>query len=136
MRLVVDTNLMIRALRSPGPARQFFKLAPLTHLLMYHQEQFLELRDVAARPRLEIAPEAVEELVDRMQRYGHAVTSNLDAAGDCRDPDDNYVLALALAGSVDIVLTEDQDLLVLDPWRGIRIMRLFQFLKDHPLPEA
>ncbi|HXE55246.1 MAG TPA: hypothetical protein VN541_19640 [Tepidisphaeraceae bacterium] len=64
MRLVVDTNLMIRALLSAGPARQFFKLAPLEH---------------------------------------------------------------------QIILTEDEDLLVLDPWRGIRVMRLFQFLKDHPL---
>ena len=46
MRLVVDTNPMIRALRTPGPARQFFKLAPLSHLLVYHPEQILELRDV------------------------------------------------------------------------------------------
>jgi predicted nucleic acid-binding protein len=45
------------------------------------------------------------------------------------------VLALASAGSAEIILTEDQDLLVLDPWRTIRIMRLFQFLQDHPLPE-
>lgn len=136
MRLVVDTNLTIRALRSPGPARRFFKLAPLSHVIIYHREQILELRNVAARPRLGIAPEAVDELVDRIQRYGHAVESDLDARGNCRDPNDDYVLALALAGSVDAILTEDQDLLVLDPWRGIRIMRLFQFLQDHPLPTA
>ena len=135
MRLVVDTNLMIRALRSPGPARRFFKLAPLTHLLVYHPEQILELRDVAARPRLGIAPEAVDELVDRIQLYGHSIESDLDAIGDCRDPNDNYVLALAMAGAAEVILTEDQDLLVLDPWRGIRIMRLFRFLEDHPLLE-
>jgi predicted nucleic acid-binding protein len=58
VRLVVDTNLMIRALLSPGPARQFFKLAPLTHQIVYHAEQLAELRDVAARPRLRIAQEA------------------------------------------------------------------------------
>lgn len=135
MRLVVDTNLMIRALLSPGPARRFFKLVPPAHVLIYHAEQILELRDVAARPRLGIAPQAVDELVDRIQRYGAAIESDLDARGDCRDPNDDYVLALALAGSADVILTEDQDLLVLDPWRGIRIMRLFQFLQDHPLPE-
>lgn len=70
MRLVVDTNLVIRALLSAGPARQFFKLAPLQHQILYHAEQFAELRDVAARPRLNIASEAVSELVDRMARYG------------------------------------------------------------------
>jgi predicted nucleic acid-binding protein len=44
------------------------------------------------------------------------------------------VLALALAGSAEMILTEDEDLLVLNPWRGIRITRLFQFVQDHPLP--
>src|SRR5438552_16518307 len=106
MRLVVDTNLMIRALRTPGPARQFFKLAPSVHMLVYHAEQILELRDVAARPRLNIAPEAVDELVGRIHRYGLAVESALDAPGDCRDPNDEYVLALALAGTVEVILTE------------------------------
>ena len=133
MRLVVDTNLMIRGLRSPGPALQFFELAPLTHTFVFHPEQILELRNVAARPRLNIALEAVDALVDRIGRYGEAVESALDAPGDCRDPKDNYVLALALAGSADVILTVDQDPLVLDPWRGIRIMRLFHFLQDRPL---
>ncbi len=135
VRLVVDTNLMIRALLSPGPARQFFKLAPFQHQILYHAEQLLELRDVAARPRLKIAPEAVTELVERIERYGHRIDSDLDANLGCRDPKDDYVLALALAGSAEIILTEDDDLLVLDPWRGIRIVRLFQFLQDHPLQQ-
>jgi len=135
MRLVADTNLMIRALLSPGPARQFFKLGPLEHLFLYHDEQLRELREVAARPRLNIAPAAVEELVGRFQRYGRKLDSELDMLLECRDPKDNYVLAIALAGAADFILTEDADLLVLDPWRGIRIARLFQFLRDHPLAE-
>jgi putative PIN family toxin of toxin-antitoxin system len=133
VRLVVDTNLMIRSLLSPGPARRFFMLAPLTHTLIYHTEQIMELRDVAARPRLKIAPEALDELVDRIQHYGQSTASPLESTGDCRDPKDEYVLALALAGSAEFILTEDQDLLVLDPWRNIRVNRLFEFFRDHPL---
>ncbi|GMU82640.1 MAG: hypothetical protein AMXMBFR47_25110 [Planctomycetota bacterium] len=59
--------------------------------------------------------------------------SDVNAQLDCRDPKDNYVLALALAGSAEVILSEDDDLIVLDPWRGIRVMRLFQFVRDHPL---
>jgi predicted nucleic acid-binding protein len=92
VRLVVDTNLMIRAVLSAGPARQFFKLAPAVHQLVYHAEQFLELRDVAARPRLKIAPEAVNELVDRIELYGQRIDSDLNAPLECRDPKDDYVL--------------------------------------------
>ena len=135
MLLVVDTNLMIRALLSAGQARRFFRLAPLSHQLLYHAEQVLELRNVAARPRLNIAPDSVNELVERIERYARRIDSNLDAALGCRDAKDDYVLALALAGMAEVILTEDEDLLVLHPWRGIRIMRLFQFLQEHPLPE-
>jgi len=136
VRLVVDTNIMIRALLSPGPARKFFELAPLAHELFYHAEQLDELRDVAARPRLNVAPEAVAELTERIERYGRRVDSDLDAKMDCRDPKDDYVLALSLASGAEAILSEDDDLLVLDPWRGIRIMRLFQFLQDHPLTKG
>jgi predicted nucleic acid-binding protein len=93
VRLVVDTNLMIRALLSAGPARQFFKVALLQHQLVYHAEQLAELRDVAARPRLRIAPEAVTELIDRIQRYGRHVDSELDATLGCRDPNDDRLRA-------------------------------------------
>jgi putative PIN family toxin of toxin-antitoxin system len=127
---------MVRALLSPGPARQFFKLAPLHHQLLYHVEQLTELSDVAARPRLKIAAEAVTELIDRLERYGLQIESNLDVILECRDSKDNYVLAIALSGAAEIILTEDEDLLVLNPWREIRIMRLFQFMNEHPLPRT
>jgi putative PIN family toxin of toxin-antitoxin system len=41
---------------------------------------------------------------------------------DCRDAKDNKYLELALAGAAEIIIASDSDLLVLDPWRNIRIM--------------
>ena len=41
---------------------------------------------------------------------------------DCRDPRDNTYLALAMVSSAVAIVTGDEDLLVLDPWRGIRIL--------------
>src|SRR5437667_461052 len=89
-------------------------------------EQIREL----ARQRLKTATQSVNELIERIERYGDRIDSNLDAPLGCRDPKDDYLLAVVLAGSADILLSEDEDLLVLDPWRGIRIMRLFQFLEE------
>lgn len=135
MRLVIDTNLMVRALRNAGPARRFLRNAPLHHTILYHDRQTLELREVSGRPRLCIAPEELESLIYRIEHYGELVESDLEPTGDCRDPKDEYILALALTGHADMILTEDHDLLVLDPWRGVRLIRLFEFLRDHPLPE-
>jgi putative PIN family toxin of toxin-antitoxin system len=47
----------------------------------------------------------------------------------CRDPDDDEVLATALAARADIILTGDNDLLVLKTHEGIRILSPRQFVE-------
>jgi putative PIN family toxin of toxin-antitoxin system len=47
----------------------------------------------------------------------------------CRDEDDDVVLATALAGKADVIVTGDEDLLVLKKFRGIEILSPRQFLK-------
>jgi putative PIN family toxin of toxin-antitoxin system len=41
---------------------------------------------------------------------------------DCRDPKDDKYLELALAAGAEIIVSSDDDLLVLHPWRGVRIL--------------
>ena len=43
----------------------------------------------------------------------------------CRDRDDDVVLGTALAGECAAIVTGDQDLLILDPFRGIRVPDVF-----------
>ncbi len=47
----------------------------------------------------------------------------------CRDRSDDHVLAAALAGRVDILVTGDDDLLTLRSFRGIRIVSPRKFLE-------
>ena len=49
--------------------------------------------------------------------------------GDCRDAKDNRYLELALAARAAAIVSGDEDLLVLDPWRGVRVLRPAQFLE-------
>jgi putative PIN family toxin of toxin-antitoxin system len=48
---------------------------------------------------------------------------------DCRDPDDNKYLELAQAAGADIIVSSDNDLLVLNPWRGVKILRPAEYLR-------
>ena len=50
----------------------------------------------------------------------------------CRDANDNFILALALAAEADLIVSSDHDLLVLSPWRGISILTPTQFLARFP----
>jgi putative PIN family toxin of toxin-antitoxin system len=49
---------------------------------------------------------------------------------DCRDAKDNRYLELALAVEADVIVSGDNDLLTLDPWRGIRILNPARFLAE------
>jgi hypothetical protein len=46
----------------------------------------------------------------------------------CRDKDDNKLLAVALSGETDCLITGDADLLALDPFEGLPILTPAAFL--------
>jgi predicted nucleic acid-binding protein len=47
---------------------------------------------------------------------------------DCRDAKDDKYLELALAAGAWAIVSGDADLLVLHPWRGVRILRPAEYL--------
>ena len=50
--------------------------------------------------------------------------------GECRDPSDNKLLELAVSGAAVCIVSGDQDLLVLHPFRGISIVTPRGFLDE------
>ena len=51
----------------------------------------------------------------------------------CRDPKDDYLLAHALIGSADYLISRDKDLLTLREVEGIKIVEPAEFLQDTAL---
>ena len=49
---------------------------------------------------------------------------------DCRDAKDDKYLELALASGAGAIVSSDADLLVLHPWRGVRILRPAAYLAE------
>lgn len=86
-----------------------------------------ELADVLSRPewiRL-VGLSRCRELLTILREAATVVTPTRHVT-ICRDPDDNAILDCALAGRADC------DLLVLHPFRGIRILRPRDFLQLLP----
>ena len=48
---------------------------------------------------------------------------------ECRDPKDDKILELAVTAHASHIVTGDSDLLVLDPFREIKIVTAEEFLK-------
>lgn len=64
-----------------------------------------------------------------MRSFGEfiEVTSQIEI---CRDPDDNFLLALAKDSKVKYLVTGDEDLLILEKFEETRIVTVTDFLKE------
>ncbi|MEA5505866.1 putative toxin-antitoxin system toxin component, PIN family [Halotia wernerae UHCC 0503] len=127
---VCDVNVIISAVLLPGskPDYALRKAQDLGELLI-SESIWLELEQVLARPKFNryTTPEERNNfLVDFSKTVQFIKVS--EEINECRDPKDNKYLELAVSGKAECIVTGDNDLLVLNPWRGIEIMTIQEFL--------
>ena len=132
MRLVVDTNILISALLAGTslPAELIVLWRQGRFELLTAAEQLDELRRVTRYPKIRerLAPALAGRLVNDLRTLA-VVVDKLPAIDVSRDPDDNYLLAIAMAGSADFLLTGDKrDLLGLASYGGTKIVTIRDFL--------
>ena len=88
-----------------------------------------EIAEVLGRPKFALLlPEARRERVLNILRSAALWFEPTERVTDCRDAKDNKYLELAVAAGAEIVVSSDDDLLVLHPWRGVRILRPVDYL--------
>ena len=127
MRVVLDTNVFIAAVVADGLCRDLVRVRLLPHTLIISEPLLHELRTIL---RAKFAVDPVElPLLAQLNEEAEIVTPAELRGGVCRDEDDDVVLATALAGKEDVIVTGDEDLLVLKKFRGIEILSPRQFLE-------
>ena len=132
MRLVVDTNILVSALLSAtsSPARIILLWRAGRFDLVTAAEQLDEFARVTRYPKIRerLTPAVAGRLVNDLRAL--AITlGNLPVVDVSPDPDDNYLLAIAIAGSADFLVTGDKrDLLGLGTHAGTRIISARDFL--------
>ncbi|HEU0074339.1 MAG TPA: putative toxin-antitoxin system toxin component, PIN family [Dehalococcoidia bacterium] len=110
MRIFLDTNVLISAYIARGICADLLRHILAEHALLTGEVNLAELRRVLAdRFR---APAAQLSNIDAELR-AQTVIPKPEAPGSLsvRDPDDAWVLASAIAGAADMLVTGDLDLL-------------------------
>jgi putative PIN family toxin of toxin-antitoxin system len=129
-RFVADTNVLISRLvfRNSVPAQAVLH-ATTTAKLILSTETLEELESVLSRPKFDIYLTLSERLAffDILRLTAVTIESVTPLAA-CRDPKDDKFLALAITGQAEFILSGDQDLLSLHPFRGIDILTPRQYL--------
>jgi uncharacterized protein len=127
VRVVFDTNVLYSALAAKGFCEEVLDEAAGDCIPIWSNPLKQELESLLAHrhkigPATRVALEAYVDLCEFVD------PEPLDERV-CRDEDDDVVLATALAGKADVIVTGDDDLLVLKRFRGIRIVSRRQFLE-------
>jgi putative PIN family toxin of toxin-antitoxin system len=113
MRVILDTNVLLGALISPhGPPDTIYRAWRAARFeLVTSAAQLDELRRVSRYPKLKtiLPAHRVGTMVNNMQRAIVLDTlPSLPEGIEAHDPNDTFLLAMALAGDADYLVTGDR----------------------------
>jgi len=121
VKIVFDTNVLFSAFVAHGACAGLYEECLLRARVVVSQAILVELRGkLVAKARL--SPGEAEEVVQAVAADAEVVAPRQLPAPVCRDPDDDMVLATALAANATAIVSGDQDLLVLGTFKGIPIL--------------
>ena len=128
--IVLDASVLVSAAIGRGsvPDRAV-RYAFARDRVAVSEPMMTELLDVFARPRLAhfLPPPQRDEVLALIDTFG-VFFAPAEPVTDCRDAKDNKYLELALAAGAGTIVSGDADLLVLDPWRDVRILKPAAYL--------
>jgi uncharacterized protein len=125
VRVVADTNTVLSAFLWGGLPKAVLDAAREARISLHTSPALLaELEDVLSRDKFATRIRQVgDSAANMLAAYRALVTVELPTsfAPTARDPDDDAVLACALAANAQLIVSRDKDLLVLDPFHDIHI---------------
>jgi len=132
MRVVVDTNVFISGLFWGGRPRRVMDLAAAGRFqALTSVELLLELENVLTED-FGVPQEQVDRVLRDVLSYAEMIVPGEEISVPVRDADDVKVIACAIAGGADCIITGDRDLLSLGDIRGITVFTPAQFLQERP----
>ncbi|MGH9464524.1 MAG: putative toxin-antitoxin system toxin component, PIN family, partial [Thermoanaerobaculia bacterium] len=127
VRVVFDTNVVVSGVVAEGLCREIVESRLPDHEPVLSDRLWEELVG-ALREKFGLEPDDLP-LLGLYRRLATWVEPSPFEAPVCRDPDDDWVLATALAGEAQAIVTGGEDLLALGQHRGVAILSPRRFLE-------
>lgn len=121
MRIFLDTNVLVSAFVARGMCADLLQLVLAEHDLLTGEVNVIELGQVL-EGKFRASPEQVQGAQQLLRDQIVVPRPPTPSALSIRDPDDAWVLASAEAGQAALLVTGDEDLLVVAPLAALRIV--------------
>jgi putative PIN family toxin of toxin-antitoxin system len=128
VRILFDTNVLVSAFTSPGLCHQAYERA-LARADIVTSRRLLDELHGALVEKMKIDASLADEILAELANELETIEPMPLSKSICRDEDDDWVLATALAGRGEIIVSGDKDLLVLKQFQGIKIFSPRQFVE-------
>lgn len=121
MKLVLDTNVLIAAFISHGTCNELFEHCGIHHEIIL--SAFI-LDELAAKltGKFKYTRQDAESVVALVKSRSRILKVLPSIPPTCRDPEDDNIIATAVAGKCACIVTGDKDLLDLERAGNIRII--------------
>ena len=131
MRVFLDTNVLAAAFATRGLCADVLRHVMAEHQLVVGEVVLQELRRVL-KSKLRVPPATIADIEDLLRDHEVVPKPSQPLPLKLRDPDDRWIVASAVAGHAELLVTGDRDLLdvaddlpipVLDPrgfWNLLR----------------
>jgi putative PIN family toxin of toxin-antitoxin system len=134
LRVALDTNVLVSAFATRGICTDLFQAILADHQLVLGETVLGELRRVLSR-KLRMPVSAVDEVETFLRQQAQVVREAPPVTVAAREPADQLVVAEAVAGGADVLVTRDGDLLVAAAGAPLPIVApraFWEFLKAGP----
>jgi putative PIN family toxin of toxin-antitoxin system len=126
VRVVFDTNVVVAGIVAEGLCREILEIHVPEHTPVLSQVLWDELVSTLRR-KFSLAPDDLPILALYRQHADWCEPSKL-AKAVCRDAADDWVLATAVTGNAEAIVTGDADLQTLEKYSGITMLSPRQFV--------
>jgi putative PIN family toxin of toxin-antitoxin system len=128
MKIFFDTNVIIASFVTRGTCNELFEHCLAAHTICISQQVIDELRRNLWK-KLRFPEVKVNQLVAFVRQNAALLPEAHLASRVCKDSDDDNLLAAAVNGEVDCLVTGDGDLLKLKRFKEIPILNPKEFWK-------
>lgn len=122
MRVVLDANVLLAGFGTHGLCEALVSVCLESHHLVLSPHILQEIRRYLTS-KFKMPIKQADEILLFLKEQAEIVTPTNISTSACRDPNDLAVLGTAVAGLADILVTGDKDLLTLEYFQGIPIVK-------------